>query len=245
MDENIETNEEIEQEIEQEDVGKIQEDIKLKDKRIEHSQKYIRKLQSKIDSLTNEVKVLPKQDFDALKPDPAKYDSDEKYMEDKIQWEVKKATQKIEGEIEGRFLARTENEYADNIHTNFVNKAAEKYQDIDSFYDTVYGGELQQIYSEVPQLKLLVEGLDNGPEMAMYLAKNTDVAHRLINLPPYKLVPEMIKLQSSVSTNNNNKTNNNHTPINPVKSSKTPIKGQDPDKMSYADWKKIYGSGRS
>jgi hypothetical protein len=98
----------------------------------------------------------------------------------------------------------------------FELSAAALKKEVPDFDEVAKSDIVMNIYGNSSnRLPDIIEGMDDGPKIAYYLGNNIDVAAKLAELPPEKLVPELIKLTGKINATTK-KNNTSKIPINPV-----------------------------
>lgn len=107
----------------------------------------------------------------------------------------------------------------------------------DALADVIYGQPNAQILAR--------EVLDSeyGPQLAHYLAQRPNDAMRIASMDPRQMVRELTKLEISFANPPPKKVTQAPTPIKAVSGSSTASKSVDPDRMSFADFKKFREAG--
>lgn len=108
-------------------------------------------------------------------------------------------------------------------------KARDKYPDYDELFDSA-------IISEAMSEPILTS--DNGPEIAVFLAKNPDIARKLYRLSPVDAAREIGKIEAKLDDAPETTTSNTPPPIKPVRP-KGEVSTLLSDKMDVKTWMKM------
>ena len=201
------------------------------EERIEHKEAFIRKQQSDYDKLRSSLQRDNNQPVNSSvpkdMPDPSNYTDEKLYLADLVKWEIRNQNL-TESVLERKKQFDIE-----------AQKLKSQVQDFDA---VAKSDIMMNIYNNSNNdLASIIEGMDNGPQIAYYLGKNVDVAYKLASMPTPSLVTELIKLQSKAEKTYDKKLSNASQPINPIKTTSATSVEKNPDEMTYQEWLKWRG----
>lgn len=175
----------------------------------------------------------PKQEAQQVAEDPSKprseqFDTFEKYTEALAEWKVESRIQKAQQE----YQKRTEQERFQSSKKAFderAEKAREKFPDYDDLFESAPISEAMA--------PTILES-EQGPELAVYLAKNPDVARKIYNLSPREAARELGKIEAKLDDLLKPKTvTDAKPPLSPVKPKGGTAEGLD-DNLDINTWMK-------
>jgi hypothetical protein len=136
-------------------------------------------------------------------------------LSDRLKWELKNNI-RIEDLVREEVAKTRINGEIFERKKQFELSAAALKKEVPDFDEVAKSDIVMSIYGNSSnRLPDIIEGMDDGPKIAYYLGNNIDVAAKLAELPPEKLVPELIKLTGKINATTK-KNNTSKTPINPV-----------------------------
>ena len=215
--------------------------IKELEERINHKESFIRKQQSEYDKLKaslNNSNLSNKAKEEISKaPDPSTYTDEQKYLSDLVKWEI--SQQNLSDKVREEINKTRQYESIMERKKKFDEESFKLKKELPDF-DTVARSEhMMSIYNNAQNdMASIIEGMDNGPQIAYYLGNNTDVAYKLASMHTSELVPELMRLSKLAAPKGSKKISNANSPISPVNSLTSDITEKNPDDLSYEDWKK-------
>jgi hypothetical protein len=159
----------------------------------------------------------------------------EEYTEALAEWTAdRKIEARLKVEQERSVQTSKQRRMAEAMETfnERAEKVREKYPDYDELFDSA-------LISEAMAEPIL--GSDSGPEIAVYLAKNPDVAKRLYRLDPTSAAREIGKIEAKLDDLlQENTVSNAPPPMKPIRP-KGEVSNQLSDKMDIQTWMKVRG----
>src|SRR4030042_3864388 len=216
--------------------------LKELEERLEHKDAFIRKQQSDNDKLRASMQ---KENYNQPVnnsvskdiPDPSNYTDEKVYLADLVKWELK--NQNLSETIQKELLKHKQTESVLERKKQFDIQAQKLKSQVQDFDSVAKSDIMMNIYSNSNNdLASIIEGMENGPQIAYYLGKNIDVAYNLATMPTSSLVTELIKLQSKAEKTYEKKLSNANEPIKPIKTTSSTAMEKNPDEMSYQEWLK-------
>jgi hypothetical protein len=189
------------------------------------------RLEQELEEVKRRVqKPEAKTEADPTRPnvnDP-RFTSYDEYTEALAEWKVEQRIQKAQAE----YNQRVQKERFDKDRKTFegrAEKAREKFPDFDELFERAG-------ISEAMAPTILKS--ESGPELAVYLARNPDVAHKLYNLEPREAAHELGKIEAKLDDLLQPKVvTDAKPPLSPVKPKGDLPDGLD-DKLSPKEWQK-------
>jgi len=185
--------------------------------------------------LRQELEQVKSRKQDANPVDPTRpnvndprFTSYDEYTEALAEWKVEQRINKAQAD----FNKRTQQERMDGSLKSFnerADKVREKYPDYDELFDSASISEAMA--------PTILES-ENGPELAVYLAKNPDVARKLYYLTPTQAARELGKIEAKLDDLLQPKSvTEAKPPLSPVKPKGEAPDGLD-DKVDIKTWMK-------
>jgi len=225
---------------EKQTIDQINNEQKIKDleDRLQHKEDFIQQQRSENDKLKYKSEQVQKTQYDnnITKPDPNNYNDEQKYITDLVGWEVKQTN--IQDTIQSEIRKSASNDKIIANKHKFDQKANILKKEISDFDNVAKSSTMLDLYSNSSNnLGLILENMDNGPNIAYYLGKNIDVAHSLSTLPPHELVPALLNIENQVKSKTTTKQNtNNIEPIKPLRGTNGAIKDKSVHEMTTSEW---------
>jgi len=224
-------NEQIKQQSEQsspEDrIRELELQLEQKDRRIDDKEAYVRKMQStydrKISDLmnggTNNGGGSNRMNYNTPKtppPDSSNFDDPDEYLSTRLKWE-------LDNNINIKDLIREEVYKTRDIEDTTIRKkqfesnAMMLKKELPDFDEVAKSDIMLNIYrNSINKLPDILESMETGPQLAYYLGNNIDIASRLSELPPEKLVSELVKLHNKIDVKQKKTSSSSTKPISPV-----------------------------
>jgi hypothetical protein len=173
---------------------------------------------------------------EAGKPDPSKYETHAKYIEDLTDWKIDQRDQKKRTEV-----LQTEYQKVVQTHNDRVKSFADSHDDWEETMENL------KTVPNSPTVRQIITTSENGPELLYELAKNPVEATRIAKLSPIDAAREMGKLESRLASLSSpeketptKKLTNAPKPLEPVGTGKGSTKKSiyDPD-ISQAEFERL------
>lgn len=165
---------------------------------------------------------------DPTRPQQGQFETWDAYLEAVADWKVEQRLKKVQED----FSKRSQQERVSGALKTFeerAEKAREKYPDYDDLFE-------RAPISEAMAPTILES--ENGPELAVYLSKNPEVARKLYRLSPTQAARELGKIEANLDDLLKPKTvSEAKPPLNPVKPKGEVPDGLD-DKLDIKEWMK-------
>lgn len=142
-----------------------------------------------LDRQNAELRQQSKPPADPTEPKLESFTDLEEYAKAKADHAVKKASQQAEQERQ----TKAQREFVENLTASWDDKV-EKFVDENPDFESLVG-ELKPVNA----LTIAIMDEDNGPQVALHLAKNPKEAHALAAMPPLKQAKEVAKLAARLA----------------------------------------------
>lgn len=166
------------------------------------------------------------------KPKAADYVNPQDFVEVLTEWKVDEREYKAALKAQAEEQQVAQNEIRDSYGVQLAEAKAE-FPD----FEQVVGRSDLKIWPEVETALRLHE---HGAELAYWLAKNPEVTDKLAQMPPARAVAELGAIASSLNHSATPAPRKRIEPIKPVGGGTTKTAIDNPDQLSYQDWKKWY-----
>jgi len=230
----------IEEDVETNDTVITPEEVEALRKAVENKQKFIQRQQSENDRLKAAIgkqgapETVGGKEF-KTPPDPENYTDEKKYFSDLIKFEL--ANQNIGNIVQAELKNKQMYEKTVAQKLKFDQKVIEVQKKIPDFDEVARSSTMRQLYKEAQNdFGNIIEGLEEGPEIAYYLGKNIDEAYRLANLNGGELFNEIDILRKKTRAPKNKGISSISPPIEPVGGSEVSAGNIDMDKISMQEW---------
>jgi len=165
-------------------------------------------------------------------PKLEQYESIEEYLDALAEHKAAQKADKVFKEREASERQQRQQTEQAKLHEGFTKQTEQARQAYDDFDDVVDNPDL-------PISQAMAEAImrsQNGADVAYYLGKNPEEAHRLASLDPFSAAVEIGRIAATVVRPQPRKASNAPPPIQPVGTRAAPVK--DPEKMSTEEWMK-------
>jgi hypothetical protein len=200
---------------------------------------YLEKLaaEKRVGELEAKVAELEKSNSPAPVDEPAKAPKQEdfatvaEYVDAQVEWKLQQRA--VE---DAKKAAQSAQAAIDSAHQARVNKFVESHPD---YQETL---EKADLTLAIPLLQYIRES-DLGPDLALHLSKNVEIAERLNRLSPIKALAELGKIEAKLApakvdepkpSSRQPETSKAPAPITPIDGKKEPVQ-KDPSQMTFAE----------